>query len=108
MKKKLSTFRTSALVGIEEARKDQIRNPHPIKCQGCGETVYISKECLQPAKDAVISRGYKLVMACRSCAAPFLDCVARGDGDLEMTQNMDTNSVIDELKTRRRRFVEGN
>lgn len=106
--KKLDPVNASAILGVTADRRNEIQQPTPLTCDGCGVTVYCSKSCIQPARNSAAFRGHRFYVVCKDCGAPFLDGIARGDGELESASQMALDDVMPELHERRRRFIAGN
>ena len=104
----LDPIGASALMGVDASRKDQILEPVAMKCDGCGCTTYMSQRFVEPAKRQAAAMGHRFYIACRACAAPFLDEIATGNGAVQASSRRVLRDVEDDICERRRRFIEGN
>ena len=99
----------SALLGCEESRKNFIRHPTPLTCDGCGKTVYVSKEMIASSWQSAFERGHRLFIVCRKCAEPFLQRIASKGGEVEVVgKSEDFDDVQREIENRRKLFLQSN
>jgi hypothetical protein len=57
-------------------------DPMAARCDGCGADILLSRNMLMQCADAVEEDGKRPVFVCMSCAAPWLDEIARHGGEL--------------------------
>lgn len=97
----------SAVLGVLADRKDAIKSPERLTCHGCGVDVFVTKGMLVPAKQEAAARNHRLYIVCPTCAGPFLNRVASGDGVAAGTPAA-MKEVLPEIMQRRRQFLRSN
>lgn len=93
------------MVGADESRFGTIRDATFLNCEGCGCRVVMSEPLIGHMKQQCTDGGFEPYICCSTCAQPFFDAVAAGDGSIAGTPGA-LSEYVPKIAQERNRFIQ--